>query len=417
MSVTTTVTDKVSELTPKLAFSEILNFAYDTFCSNKVRFLLTALGMVIGTASLILVVTIGLTGKQYVLNLIQGIGANLIYAEYEGGSQRITNTAPDPLTVDDMTAVREQIPGIIAASPIAMLDERVAVGNGQERDMRILGALPAYHTVRNLVVISGRFFDQQDEQSHNKVGLITEKMADEIYGSPEAAIGHVLPLSQLPFTIIGTFRERVNTFGESEVTNNTLVIPYSVSRYFTDTPTVKLIYFSVADSSMVGPVTDQIKRVIQSRHRTESVYNITNLTELVTVAEKAANFLTFMLLAIAAVVLLVSGIGIMNIMLATVSARIREIGIRKALGATNREIRFQFLSEAVLISVGGGLVGVVIGLALPYSVRFLTEYRIPISGLSAIVAIVVSSLVGILFGTVPAARAAKLDPVESLRYE
>jgi putative ABC transport system permease protein len=123
------------------------------------------------------------------------------------------------------------------------------------------------------------------------------------------------------------------------------------------------------------------------------------------------------LLAIAAVVLLVSGIGIMNIMLATVSARIREIGIRKALGATNREIRFQFLSEAVLISVGGGLLGVIIGLAVPYSVRFLTQYRLPISGLSAIVAILVSSLVGIFFGTIPAARAAKLDPVESLRYE
>jgi putative ABC transport system permease protein len=168
---------------------------------------------------------------------------------------------------------------------------------------------------------------------------------------------------------------------------------------------------------MVEPVTEQIQRVIQSRHRAESVYNVTNLTQLVKVAEKAADALTLMLLGVAAVVLLVSGIGIMNIMLATVSARIREIGIRKALGATNREIRFQFLSEAILISVGGGLIGVVIGLAIPYSVRFLTEYRIPISGLSAIVAIVVSSLVGILFGTVPAARAAKLDPVESLRYE
>ena len=147
------------------------------------------------------------------------------------------------------------------------------------------------------------------------------------------------------------------------------------------------------------------------------MYNITNLTQLVSVAEKTANALTLVLLAVAAVVLLVSGIGIMNIMLATVSARIREIGIRKALGATNREIRFQFLSEAILISVGGGLVGVVIGLALPYSIRFLTEYRVPISGLSAIIAIVVSSLVGILFGTLPAARAAKLDPVESLRYD
>jgi len=230
-------------------------------------------------------------------------------------------------------------------------------------------------------------------------------------------VGRIIKLSGLPFTVIGTFRERVNTFGESEVTTNTLVIPYTVSRYFMDTAAVKLIYFSVADSSMVEPVTEQIKRVIQSRHRAESVYNVTNLTQLVRVAEQAANALTLMLLGVAAVVLLVSGIGIMNIMLATVSARIREIGIRKALGATNREIRFQFLSEAILISVGGGLVGVVIGLAVPYSVRFLTEYRIPISGLSAIVAIVVSSLVGVLFGTVPAARAAKLDPVESLRYE
>jgi putative ABC transport system permease protein len=412
------VATATSGVRPKLHFSEILSFAYDTFCSNKVRFLLTGLGMVIGTASLILVVTIGLTGKQYVLNLIQGIGANLIYAQYEGGSQRITNTAPDYLTADDMKAVLEQVPGIAAASPVVMLNERVAVGDGKERDMQILGTYPEYHEVRNLVVTSGRFFDQEDEQGHNKVGLITEKMAEEVYGSPEAAVGKVLPLSQLPFTVIGTFRERVNTFGESEVTTNTLVIPYTVSRYFTDKTEVKMIYFSVVDSSMIEPVTEQIKRVIQSRHRAESVYDITNLTQLVKTAERAANALTLMLLGVAAVVLLVSGIGIMNIMLATVSSRIREIGIRKALGATNREIRFQFLSEAILISVGGGLVGVVIGLAIPYSVRFLfPEYRIPISGLSAIVAIAVSSLVGVIFGTVPATRAAKLDPVESLRYE
>jgi putative ABC transport system permease protein len=411
------VTTAVSGLAPKLAFSEILSFAFETFCSNKVRFLLTGLGMVIGTASLILVVTIGLTGKQYVLNLIQGIGSNLIYAEYEGGSQRITNTAPDPLTVDDMTAARGQVPGIVAASPVAMLNERVPVGAGKERDIQILGTYPEYHIVRNLVVVSGRFFDQQDEQGHNKVGLITDKMAEEVYGSPDAAVGKIIKLSGLPFTVVGTFRERVNTFGESEVTTNTFVIPYTVSRYFQDTPSVKLLYFSVGDPSMVDPVTEQIQRVIQSRHRAESVYNVTNLTQLVKVAVKAADALTLMLLGVAAIVLLVSGIGIMNIMLATVSARIREIGIRKALGATNREIRFQFLSEAILISVGGGLIGVVIGLAIPYSVRFLTEYRIPISGLSAIVAIVVSSLVGILFGTVPAARAAKLDPVESLRYE
>ena len=411
------VTTAVSTLAPKLAFSEIMSFAFDSFCSNKVRFLLTALGMVIGTASLILVVTIGLTGKQYVLNLIQGIGANLIYAEYEGGAQRITNSAADPLTVNDMQAAQEVVPGIVSASPVLDLNERVPVGNGKERDLQILGVYPEYRIVRNLVVVSGRFFDAQDEQAHNKVGLITDKLAIELYGSPELAIGKIVPLSHLPFTVVGTFRERVNTFGESEVTTSTFLIPFSVARYFTETSTVKLIYFSVADPSMIEPVTEQIRKVIQSRHRAESVYSVTNLTQLVALADKTANALTMVLLAVAAVVLLVSGIGIMNIMLATVSSRIREIGIRKALGATNREIRFQFLSEAVVISVGGGLLGVVIGLALPYSIRFLTEYRVPVSGLSAIVAIVVSSLVGILFGTVPAARAAKLDPVESLRYE
>ena len=411
------VSTAVSELAPKLAFSEILSFAFDTFCSNKVRFILTGIGMVIGTASLILVVTIGLTGKQYILNQIQGIGPNQIYAEYEGGAQRITNSAPDPLTVDDLSASLVQVPGIVAASPIAALADHISVGQGKERDISILGVYPDYRVVRNLVIPTGRFFDQQDEQAHNKVGLVTEKFAREIYGAPDAAVGKVIKLSGLPFTVIGTFHERVDTFGQTEVTTNTFLVPYSVARYFMDTPTIKLIYFSVADSSMVDSATEQIRRVIQSRHRAESVYDVSNLTALVSLANTTANALTMVLLAIAAVVLLVSGIGIMNIMLATVSARIREIGIRKALGATNREIRFQFLSEAILISVGGGLLGVIIGLALPYSVRFLTQYRIPISGLSAIVAIVVSSLVGILFGTVPAARAAKLDPVESLRYE
>jgi putative ABC transport system permease protein len=400
---------------PKLVLGEILSFAYDTFCSNKVRFALTALGMVIGTASLILVVTIGMTGKQYVLNQIQSIGANLIDAEYQGGAQR--NVTPDLLTIDDMYAVLQQVPGIVAASPVVPLDDRIPIGGGKERDLRTLGVFPEYTAVRNLVVLSGRFFDAQDEQARNKVGVMQQKMAEDIYGSVDNAIGKTVKVNGLPFTIIGTFRERVNTFGESEVTDNSMLIPYTVARFFTDTGDVRQLYFSAAEPSMVIPITQQVKKVIESRHRPESVYDVRNLTELVAVADRTANALTTVLLLIATITLLVSGIGIMNIMLATVSSRIREIGIRKAIGATNRSIRYQFLSEAILISLIGGFAGVVIGLALPFSLRFLTEYRIPISGLSAIVAILVSSLVGILFGTVPASRAAKLDPVESLRYE
>jgi putative ABC transport system permease protein len=400
-----------------MAFGEIIAFSYDTFCSNKVRFILTALGMVIGTASLILVVTIGMTGRQFVLNQIQAIGTNEIWAEYLGGAPHISNSNPDPLTIDDLHAVQQVVPGIVASSPVTTLSDRVPVGNGKEKDVSILGVNPEYLRVRNLVIPSGRFYDQEDSQAHNKVGVITEKMAIDVYGSSQAAIGKVIKLTGLPFTIIGTFKERVETFGQSEIVDNTLLIPYSVSRYFMETSTVKLLYFSMEDPSMVPPATAQIKRVLQSRHRSESVYNVSNLTALLVMTDRIFTGLTWMLLGIAMVVLLVSGIGIMNIMLATVNSRIREIGIRKAVGATNREIRFQFLAEAILISLIGGLVGIVVGLAIPYSIRFLTEYRVPISGLSAIIAILVSSLVGIIFGTVPAARAAHLDPVESLRYE
>jgi len=230
-------------------------------------------------------------------------------------------------------------------------------------------------------------------------------------------VGKVVKFRGLPFTIIGTFRERVDTFGQSEVTDSSMVIPYSVSRYFSSTPNVRQLYFSAADPSAVVRLTEEIRKVLQSRHRPESNYVVQNLTSLVSLADRAANALTLVVLLIATVTLMVGGIGIMNIMLATVTSRIHEIGIRKAMGATNAEIRFQFLSEAILISLIGGLGGVLIGLALPYSVRFLTEYRVPVSGLSVIVAIVVSAVVGTLFGTVPAARAAKLDPVESLRHE
>jgi putative ABC transport system permease protein len=397
---------------------EIMRFAYDTFCSNKIRFALTALGMVIGTASLILVVTIGLTGKQYILGQIQAIGANMVYTYYEGGGSASVSVVPqDYLTVNDMTAVREQVPGIRASSPMVQLNDRIAVGNGKERDILVLGVSPEYAVVRNLLVLAGRFFDQDDTSARNKVALITDKFAVKMFGSPDGAVGQTIKLNGLPFTIVGTFRERVETFGQSEISEDTLLIPYTVARFMTGNDQVKQIFFSMSDASDVQRGTEQIHQVIQSRHRPESIYHVENLSQLLDVAAKTANALTAILLLISAVTLIVSGVGIMNIMLATVSSRIREIGVRKAVGATNREIKFQFMAEALFISLSGGIVGIIIGLALPFSVRFLTNFRIPISGLSAIIAIVVSTLVGVLFGTVPATRAAQLDPVESLRYE
>jgi putative ABC transport system permease protein len=413
--VLTATKPKASRRKPELV--EVVNFVADTFRGNRTRFVLTGIGMAIGTASLIFVVTIGMTGRQYLLRQIQSIGSNEIWAEYQSGPPHMTGTASDFLTIEDLQAVRTRVPGIVAATPVVTFRERIPLRDGKERDISILGVHSDYWIIRNLVPVSGRFFDAQDEGVRNKACVITQNMAQRIYGSPDTAIGRIIKLSGLPFTVIGTFKERVDTFGQTEIADDTMVIPYSVSRYLRDSTDVKMLYFSVASSSMVVTATAQIKDVIGSRHRVESVYNVENLSQLVVLANQVTKTLTLILLTVAAVTLLVGGVGIMNIMLVTVNARVREIGIRKAVGATASDIQLQFLSEAVAISIGGGLIGVIAGCGIPFSLRLMTGYRIPVSGLSAIVGIVVSSLVGVLFGTFPAMRAAKLDPAEILRYE
>jgi putative ABC transport system permease protein len=401
-----------------MLFREIVGIAVDSFRASKVRFALTTLGMVIGTASLIMVVTIGLTGKQYALHQIQAIGANMVVAWWEGGANGAVNSgARDDLTVDDMKAVQERVPGIKAASPMVELHDRIAVGGGKERDILILGVSPQYATVRNLEILAGRFFDDEDSMARWKVAVVTQKFAQKVFGGQDAAKDREIKINGLSFTIIGTFRERVETFGQSEIGDDTILIPYSVARYFTGNDRVKQIFFSASEAGEVPQVTEMVHQVIQSRHRPESVYHVDNLTQLLQVADKIANALTLVLLGVSLITLIVSGVGIMNIMLANVRTRIREIGIRKAIGATKREIGLQFLTEAMLISLAGGVIGTILGLAVPFSVRFLTEFRIPISGLSAIIAISVASLVGIAFGTLPATRAAQLDPVEALHYE
>jgi putative ABC transport system permease protein len=296
------------------------------------------------------------------------------------------------------------------------MQPRISFGNGVTKDILVLGVSPQYRQVRNLILINGRFFDEEDDASHAKVAVVTEAFARQRFGTI-SAVNETFQISGIPFTVIGTFKEAVDTLGQTEVADQTILIPYSVARYFTGTNDIKKIFFSVRDSGDVELATKQILKVIQSRHQHNSVYDAQTLTELLSTAASIANALTLVLLLVSSVTLAVGGIGIMNIMLANVRSRIREIGIRKAMGATYREIKLQFLIEAVFISLSGGVVGTILGLAIPYSVRLFTTYRIPISGLSAIIALAAATLVGVVFGTLPATRAAQLDPVESLKFE
>jgi len=403
-----------------MVLSEIAHLAIDSFRAAKVRFALTALGMVIGTASVILVVAISATGRQYILSEIQGIGTNLVELEYAGGgSGAVTATQTDFLTFDDEHTIDEEVPSVAQSSVVLELHQSISFGGGVTHDVLVLGVEPSYRQVRNLVVTAGRFFDEEDEDTHTPVADVTEPFARAMFGSNAGAIGKTFQITGIPFTIVGIFKERVETFGETEIANQTILIPYSVGRYFTGTDNVKQIYFSIRDQNDVEDAAKQIVAAVRNdgRHLPNSVYQTQTMTALITLAGKVIIALTAMLLLVSGVTLAVGGVGIMNIMLATVRSRTREIGIRKALGATAREIRLQFLMEAVFVSLFGGLMGAVIGLGIPFSIRFLTNYRVPVSGWSAVVGLAASAAVGIIFGTLPANRAAHMDPIESLRYE
>ena len=402
-----------------MMMSEILKLAIDSFRASKLRFALTALGMVIGTASVILVVTIGLTGREFILNEIQKIGTNEVEVEYSGGGGTGAEKVQynDFLTRDDEDAVLAQVPSVVASSPVLMSHGHISFGSGVVKDTLVLGVSPQYKQVRNLIVTSGRFFDQQDEMAHMKCAVVTIPFARDMFGSTEAALGSEFSIQGIPFTIVGIFKESVDTFGETEIADQTILIPFSVARYFTGTDDVKQIYFTIRSMDEVPDATREIQRVIRARHKPNSVYTTFDLRELLSMADRISVALIVVLVMVAAVTLAVGGVGIMNIMLANVRSRIREIGIRKALGATYREIKLQFLAEAVIISLVGGLIGCFVGLAVPLSIRLFTDYLLPVSIWSVVIALAAATAVGVVFGTVPATRAAQMDPVDALKYE
>jgi putative ABC transport system permease protein len=398
---------------------EALSFSVQALRQNPVRSLLTGLGMVIGTASVILVVTISLTSQNYILEQIEGVGSNMIFASYEVGTQQSNaEITADFIKIADVRAVRDQLASrIVAATGIESNYDAIFI-NGKEERLLVIGSDEYYKPVRNLQVLSGRFIDAGDLEQRQKVALLTEKLAKRLFDSLEGALGQTMKLHGLQFTVIGTFKEKVESFGQSELNAETVLIPITVQQYFMRVERIDPLYVQVRAPDDVDAVTLQVKQILESRHRAGSTYKVENLTGILNAAKSISRILSLVLVLVSAIALIISGIGIMNIMLVTVTERTREIGLRMAVGASRREIMLQFLTEAILISLCGGMLGIAAGVAVPLSVQlFVENLLIPVSTWSIVIAFSVSTLVGLIFGILPASRASRLNPTEALRYE
>ena len=399
-------------------FGEALRFSLQALQANKVRTFLTALGLVIGNASVILVVTISITSREYVLDQIRGVGSNLIYAQYSAGTNTSTQVDADFIKLADVQAVRNQLGNRIVAATGVMTNYGRLLIAGKEQDVSVIGSDEQYSIVRNMELLSGHFMDETDVRQHQHVVMLTQKLAVKLYGSAQAAVGQKLKLYGLQFTVIGAFKERTSTFGFSEITDETVLMPITVIKLFTRVERIDPMYVQAVRAADVEPLTSSIKQILESRHRPGARYDVQNLSGLLQAARRIALVLTIVLMTVSAIALIISGIGIMNIMLVTVTERTREIGLRMAVGASRRAVLEQFLTEAVVISLGGGVIGILLGVAVPLSVRFFSDdIRVPISPISVVVAFGVSMIVGVIFGMLPANRASQLNPTEALRYE
>jgi putative ABC transport system permease protein len=404
--------------------SEAISFSFQALRANRLRTFLTALGLIIGNASVILVVTISLASKDLILDQIRGVGSNLVYAYYQAGGQNTAKIEADFVKLADVQAIRDALGNEIVAATAVMTSHDQIVVRGKVRELTVNGVDEQYPQVRPLVILSGRSLDASDVALRAHVAMLTDKLAVRIFGSQDAAIGQTIKISQLQFTVIGTFREKTSTFGVGEINDETVLIPITVMKYFMQYEKIEPVYVQVRDAGSVPEVTEKVNGILESRHRLGAKYDVQNMVAILQTADTIASVLTVVLILVSLIALAISGIGVMNIMLVTVTERTREIGLRMAVGASRREVLLQFLVEAVVMSVVGGALGIVIGIAIPLSVPLVISLldlplslKVPVSPISVLVAFVVSFVVGVTFGLLPAQRAAQLNPTEALRYE
>jgi len=390
---------------------------------NKLRALLTMLGIIIGVASVITMMSIGEGSKQSINESLSSMGSNMITImpqSNEPGGARIMGSSLKSLTIKDVEALQKDAPDVAKVSPLASSSGQ-SINGAANWPTTIQGVSPEYLDIRKLSVKDGIIFSDQDVKSSAKVCLLGKTVVDNLFPNGEDPLGKVIRFGKIPFQVIGVLTPKgTSNFGQDQ--DDIIIAPYStVQKRVLSSIYFSQIYASATTESASDAAVDEATKLLRNTHRLRDGENddfqIRTQAELMTMLNSTSSMMTALLTAVASISLVIGGIGIMNIMYVSVTERTREIGLRMSIGARGIDILLQFLIEAVMISITGGVIGVVLGISAAVIIPAMLNWPTVISESSIVISFLVCAVTGIFFGYYPALKASGLDPIEALRYE
>jgi len=398
---------------------ESVKMATTTLVANKLRSTLTMLGIIIGNASVIAMVGIGQGAQKLASEQFESLGPNVLFIIPGNQNAQRNRDLPKTLVLDDAKAIASQVPSVTEVAPQIQSRQPVVYSN-KNTNTQIIGVTPEFLSVRSFDLAKGRFFSDQDLKSNNQIAILGSDVVSKLFGNKNP-IGEKIRMRNLSFLVVGVMEQKGSFLGSNQ--DDTVFIPLTTmanrlrgrtSPYGTE---VDFIALSARDANSIGAAQFQISNLLRLRHKitTEDDFTVRTQKDILQIVGTITGALTLMLAAIAGISLFVGGIGVMNIMLVSVTERTQEIGLRKAIGATQQDILIQFMIEAIILSAAGGIVGTVIGVGGITLVGALTPLKAGISPAAIVLAVGISGGIGLFFGVVPAQRAAKLDPIVALR--
>lgn len=405
-----------------MLYFESMRMAWIALCSNKLRSLLTMLGIIIGVGAVIAMVSIGMGVRKSVNDSIGKLGGNLLIimpgATNNGGVQSAAGSATT-LTYDDAEAIKRQVRNINCVSPVVNSAYQIVYEN-KNWNSSVYGVTPEYMEIQSFTVKGGSFITESDLSKRTRVAVIGKTVANKLFGASNP-VGQNIRVNNSPYKVIGVLRSKgQSSMGQNQ--DDVVIIPLTTAQErMLGITHVHSINVQVIEQSKMSQAQSDIKRLLRQRHHIigekEDDFTVENLANIMEAMSQTTAMITLFLGSIAGISLVVGGIGIMNIMTVSVTERTREIGIRKALGATFRNIMMQFLIESVVISVAGGIIGIILGYMTAHLISIIGKFTAVITIPVILLAFLFSVGIGLFFGVYPARKAAKLDPIEALRYE